>query len=122
MDPKILKEGSYRKKIYLPWIAFSLLFTSILIFGELYYESFAKDWDSGITRRHPSIFELPGMQLNKCALLVYSLVAETNNHSIWEYPVRIILSAIILICSVNLGFVCALLLRVMKCKRLYKRR
>lgn len=111
-----MEGGDSRAAFYRFWITSSIFVIFILIVGELHYESFAKDWDGGLTRRSPTALEIPGLKLNSYSLKIYSIINGNDNHSIWEHPVRIILSLIIIMCSISLGFIVTLFIHILNRK------
>jgi hypothetical protein len=95
------------------WFVLTLFFGFVFYLFEINYESYARDRDAVLTLRTVSAFELPGFWANKISLMLYVWWTDSNDHSMWEYPVRILLTILIASSAIVSGLLTSLCIRIM---------
>lgn len=91
-------------KFFRVWILLSFILSILFFSIEIHYEDYARVWESALTDRSPSMSETPGFLVNKYTLRFYSNVTGENNHSMWSYPIRLLISTVYLASAICLAF------------------
>lgn len=89
------------------WLVVTLV--SLFFCGamEIKYENFAKTPNVMRAARPISKLEIPGREANRLALRLATKFTKFEELTIWDYNVRIVLTAIILTCSISGGYIVA---------------